>query len=547
MADTQTPEVPPIPQGLGDIDVASLMAKSDTINNSLDSSMSSLVSALNIGTQGAQTSQQGYQQEAEAQQTINTATMQAALKEKADDAKTAAMWGTNHSASSFVLAGLSDDITNMEGELNKRGKAITDKSSVSILDNPIDWFTNQLTLPADIAGYNSIASRLNASQDQAAELAARTQEGFKINAVLDANASTQLLDGQNRLALAKSVIAVGQSQQDLAKLGITGVDVSSKLSEEKFQNAVAIQSAQAEQQNLKINAVRTSFEALQAKATADYRDIMVAQKEDQDASNRDLQKKLDTVTATYGMNRISALEFRQMPNSQYKQMLESAVQDPAALNGLLGVNTAEALVKANALNLPLTPGQNLVRKNLIAIQTAAEQDPLYPKGRDLQEQAAFVQKAIETSVRAEANNIPAEGGIYSPPPLRTLLANPNVIDMGISKPLADIANKNPLLPTRADDVFATGVAQVVSGKESPEQVAMEINKLYDTSNILNTNAKGYNRWVLPTPTTFKTAVNPGIGWGTTRSVDMTDYGQVYNLLTRALISQNMNTYLNTAG
>lgn len=93
--------------------------------------------------------------------------------------------GTNLADASEIVSGLADTIRSEYAKKDAALQRIQEKQSVSILDNPLEYIFNQLTINDDIAAHNAANNRLSAAQDQLTKVNAltqattQTQEAFK--------------------------------------------------------------------------------------------------------------------------------------------------------------------------------------------------------------------------------------------------------------------------------------------------------------------------------------------------------------------------------
>ena len=259
------------------------------------------------------------------------------------------------------------------------------------------------------------------------------------------------------------------------------------------------------------------------------------------ASRIDLQKKLDTALAMNGLTPLTVDQFRALPDAKMKSFIADQIMDPNLQQGQYGYNATDAVRRVNAAEVPLPAGIDYVRNKLTNFMQSAitAVGPQVFKTLPLEDQNAKIQTSIQTSVQAERNNIPNEGGIFSPAPLSSTVKIPAVFATDIGKALMPLANGNPNYATKSQDVFATAALLIQQGKLTVGQASDQISQIYNAIAADVSNQRQYQRFHIAGPsaeTGFRQTVLTG-GFNSSTTIDMTKPGAVATTLQRMIYNQ----------
>lgn len=537
---------------------SSAMPDVDLVTNAFDAAHAQIASSLSdlageIGSASGATAKRntGIAQQTEAQQELNTIKEKSQMQIEARTKAEAGAFGTDPDASSYVVTALGGHIIQTENELSNLTDMMNDKMKVSFLDDPLQFVTNQFSLPFDQARAELLSGKVSQESATLHGLLQATSEAAQKNAAIDQSASEARLAATNKVLAGKAIQDVANSDFEMAKLGIQGISVKNAMNEQQFTNILQVNNAKNEALRLSLAQDAEMLHARQVDITASYRDIQekalnltVEQRNDQIAAINSLQKNLDRVTSMYGMRQIAAKDF--MSSSfppRMKEVVQQLMLDPNTEDGKMGFNATAALNRVNEINAPLTPGMNILRKKLIDLQNGVIAQPMTQqvwKTLAPEQRAALVQKGIEQEVLKEANNVPQTGGIYSPPPLRDVLTTPSLLQAapiltGKTSALPAIATTDPQHPLNANEVFKSALEAITTKQATVEQMGQEISRIYKTANALNAETQQYNRFALPALVdTHKTTLYTGTGWGGARVVDMASPIAVQSELIRSL-------------
>lgn len=528
----------------GGIDIAGIMQAVGNFTNSLSASASDLTRQVGLAGQAQKEVTQGAQDIASGQVDVNIANERAAIKLRQDNEAARAFFGADPANASSTLAQMTQLMTAGEKDIVQRQQMIQAKRDQSFLDDPLQWITDQITLPFDIAAANTKINALNQHADVIQKLQAQTTQAETINAAIDTGASAERLAGLNKQALGKAVLEEAQSRMQLAQLGIQAVNVRTAINRDQL-NAT-FQANDMIAKNLQLG-----IQATQAKNYGEYVGIMKTYRDEQalEAQNnlqarQEYQKKIDQFTTMFGLPKMTYEELQRLP-AQQKSLYETMINDPNLQYGLIpGYNVADRLIKLDATGFKLTPGLTILQNRLNEVKARAQQanagiwNTMKPD-----EKLMVIQKEYEQEVQTAKNNIKPEGGLFSPPPLSSVAKIPVISQMPLVKDMAPLA-QNPQYPTKADDFITNALKRITDKKSTPAMEADQIAAIYKAINADNLHTFQYNKmgftyW--PTSSFATTVHLPHMygGFGGTQTVDMANPAVVEGILTRLAISNKI--------
>lgn len=535
--------------------------------NSINGYISSLPSISGITQQNTA----GTNAIAAGQVAVNEAIAKAKAKEIGDNAAAAASFGLTPGASDGAIAKYSAAISDAEGALDAKRQEILGKQQQSFFENPIQWLFNQVALPYDIAEFHTLSSTASHKLDILKRMEEATLEQFKINAGVDQATASAVVDGQNKIALGQAQVAQAASGVQVAQLGISETSVRMTGTNEAFQASIAAHQAYISDLNVAINQsqldlnkkalddndARLLLETNAAKrqeeaavVSLERNQIALGNEQQSQLGRLDLDARLARAANVWKVAPITFNQLNLMSDGAVKRFWEAQIIDPDVQNGrapALGYDATDALAKSNAANAPLTPAINYYKDKLITIRDNVIAPQLYTwKSLSLDTQHAQIQTAIQNEVRKEVNNIPDQGGIFSPGSLRNTLAigqgPASLANTQIGAALSPAAKADPTLPTRAGMIIDTAINLINAGKLTIAQASKEINTIYTAIIQDNNEQRQYQLFRLnpldPQVNGFKTMVQFGNDWGSKAPVNMVSPAAVEALLTRSIIRQN---------
>lgn len=525
--------------------LAALNAASVKMNDNINASLIDAGKILDSANAANAQAQAATSEDAQAQVIINTVQMNARLKTQQRTASEAAFFGTDPDADTYMVKALGDDIRTTQADIMQRDKMINEKMNTSFFDDPISYIANQFSLPTDVASRNARVSQLEQREETLSKLNALTTEAGQKNMTIEQNITAATVNASNTKLLNAAIIANANSQKEIAQLGLTGINVRMAGNKQQFDAVVAGHNANVQEQGLSLQKAQFGLaqqrEAREAEAQKSRLELdtlikqsTIEDKQKKAESEALLQDKLNRATSTFSMAPITLNEFKLMSGKQ-RDKLEQMMMDPDVQNGRAGPTPAAALDTMSGLNIPGNPGLNMTRSKLIAIQVA-EKEKLGQMLHSMkpEEVQMKVNKGIEDTVKKEANNIPAVGGFYSPPPLQKVLTIPAVAATSLAQELA-VFGKDPQAATDANMIFR--VANDLAAKDPSKipQLANEIATIYAAINVDNNTTHQYNKLALPAlpSNQFKTQVQTGKGWSGAEVINMANKVNVEATLIRA--------------
>lgn len=524
------------------LDMATIMQNYGQAQAQIAASSSDLAEALATGKKGIQQEQQGSAAETTAAQAINTIKGAAAAKEQADNAAASASFGTNKDAASYVIGNLAAGVLAKEQDIQQRRDMISKKLDVGITDDPLQWMINQFTVPMDVYAANVKIAGVNQDLDVIHQLEQVTREQATTNAMNDQADASVLADRQNQVLAGQAQINLGKSQQQLAALGMQGVTLKDAQTRDQLSAMWQLNNAQNESERLKIS------EANQPLLQAQKEELILKNQQtlaDKQASDQD-KALLITGLQKFGamINQAPpSMEALKLMSPKQRDIWLNGASDPDVEQGRLpgaSIGPAQAFNEANDIGARLTPGMNDVRQKLgVIIDTNKGDNALGYSQLKPAEQIQLGNAAIKQAVQNQLKNIPTNDSFYSPMSLnRMITASPALANNPIVAQLAPIAAADDTYAANPNDMIKTAMTAVGSGKMTVAEASTSIAELYQTMSQQLNGIKQYSRFGLPNlgaDTGYKQSVFTGVGFGSSRVVDMTNAADVENILTRNMI------------
>lgn len=524
------------PDSNGGLDVDTLMNSFNLFSGSINASISDLANAVGQGNAAAKQAQQGIQQESEGTQELNTLKAATTAKLNADNAASAAAFGTNPNTDSYVLNSMGESILADEVDLQRRQAIIQQKADASFFDDPLSWVSNQFTLPMDVYGANVKEANIMHKLEVVKKLTESTTDAAVANAVSDQTDAEKAALIQNKIVAGAAQEKMSESAFKLANLTLSGLTIRDARDKAGFDAIYQLNNALAQKENFKLETRKTEAYIVQAEATSDMRNMQAEINRQNEEDKKSLQGKLDKATIVLGMSKIPINEFFKM-SGKLRTDLEYAMNNEDIQQGNAGPNTAVAIHTANDLNAPMTPGINTVRKIANNWMLEAHSDPLWSTFKPV-EQSIKEQEKVDAHVEAELANIHTVGGIYSPISTnKAITANPTIAAMPLSKELSPYAIANPNMPLKADDVFAAARSMIANGKLTPAAASQQISIIYQGMQMQLNSIHQYQRLQLPmlsAATGYKQSVYFGDGWRTSDIIDMANPVAIETALIRSM-------------
>lgn len=201
---------------------------------------------------------------ANAAQVKATAEFNETARQEATRREIAARIGTDATKPGWVIGQAADQIKQADAILAAESEQIRQKESVSFLQNPLGWISNQLTINENIANYNAAARAKNRAEETARQAEQLTQQSFQTNNALSSTATQTYLDAIN-------ILAAGQHKQTAltaalqgARWNMEGIMHASNASKERLQvlysaNTAVMQEKQFQNELARLRLATASF------------------------------------------------------------------------------------------------------------------------------------------------------------------------------------------------------------------------------------------------------------------------------------------------
>lgn len=526
-----------------------------TVQGNIASSAADLQQSKSMSLTGASQVGAGAAGQAQGQQGINAADFMTLLTRQQRDAQVYSMWGTTPGSPSATVAAIASRISSEEVDVGSRREALQKKLDANFLDNPIQWLSNQITMPFDEAALNNRIQGRNDDLEVLHQLAMRTQEGVAADAAASYTMSTGRLAAMDTVAAAGAQVKAGESQMQAASTMVGAASTGNTI-------AISPYTVLANQQRLALETDQEGYQkviAEQQNARANEQHIVqmdILNLNDVDlnkkvAAQTDLDARVRKLSAVTGANIVNYSQLTAMADGKQKQAILDMLWNPDIQQGmsLSVVGPAEAIDFANTMRLPLNPGQDLTRQKLTQDESAYIKSlgptakTLYTSQQLLINTNAYIKNKIQTELTA----IPSTGGYYSPPSLLTSLSLPGMKDNPLAAALSPLANPQVNIdknyPTDARDVTAAGMAMISSGAATPAQVADMTSKFYTTIMQMQDTTKGYRIFTLPTigdKGTFNATIPSEGMFSSYATHNLANKAEMETYFTRMAIKQKLN-------
>lgn len=566
MVDSNTTDAAPsLVPGSSAASISAYQALQRTIGDSAIDLTSALASAK--GAAGA--SAGGAALQAQGQIEVNKSEFANKVQKKADDAAAAAAVGMTPGAPSDLITTTLQEYQDNERDLNARGKMIKAKQNTSFSDDPLGFIAAQISLPFDITAYNTEIDTQDRRATTLAVLTKRFDDQSRINNTVDVNTSTTLLDGLNKIALGKAQEAAAASSLKVAELGINVANMRIAMSQQQFQGMLQIGQAVGAEQDRAFRTEEFSFRQQQDLRTEQtvqlQNENQRAQLQEKDRAQEGInliQQRINKVTNLLGLGPVSYYEYNADKNISDK--LAPFMISPDIQTEHYGPTVALATQQTQGFPLTKNGGADATRNWLTDKLTGynAAQAPMLNTMKP-EEKQALQNKELLTQVAAERNNIPISGGLYSAPPLSSVLTMRSLYNedgtprLSIMTDLIPLAATNKTQATDPNLIMRVATDRIAAGKMTVDQAAQEISTLYQAIGKDNSEIKQYARFRIPvlSPTTiglppvgksvvgFMQSVNSTGTFGGATPIDLMNATLVQNTLARMIASKKIGQQL----
>lgn len=456
--------------------------------------------------------------------------------------ESAAFFGVNPEASNSIIQAMAQDLVARSGELKVSGEAIAKKQSVGFMQDPFGWLINQFQLPFDVEQHQTKQAIFDSQAEALQKLGKLADEQIARNNAIDANTTAALSKLVAERALAKAQITAEDAKQKALQMGVQFGSVRLAATQQQFSNAIQLHNAAIAVQQLQLSRSTKELNEAMKKLQEKNLQLLIEAKEEDAASKKLLQENLDRATGILGMRHITHQEYKQLPQNVQRSLFD-VMSNPSIQQGRLGYDAVDAMETANNLNAPLTPATTEVKNKVNTWLAEFSANPLTAALKP-GERHTKGQEFVMAKLKAEANNIPDSGGLYSAASMHSLGKIPAVANTILWKStFAPQAAAQRTAPLKAQAVYDAALGLVLDNKMDLERAAGEIAIIYKSVTMDNNENRNYNRFALPMQNNYRTHINPGHGalFSSGKIVDMSNPTEVKNNLLRAIAATKLQT------
>lgn len=495
--------------------------------------------------------------------------MQSAANDAAvvENAKNAAVMGAQSKVAQFMQSTNFDDVqAQVAAQLSKRWEemqkldaVITEKESVSFLDNPIMWVGAQLSAQPDIARYNALVDSYNALESHKLQLDTMVDSTKKAalasmeTVTADSAAASARVAGVQFLQQANNA-QIKALQNDTATLQLLQAGDEKTLERQLQQRKLITDEEESAMRrnmyNLQMQEARMSIAAKAKQAK---------ESDSQDAFNADMLRMVNNAVSRNNGRQFKSIEeltfFYNNPANKEtfdKLLATGRAMDVAASNGgksavLLGDSIGDvadtlykvggSLKQAPAINAMIKKAYSEAMSGTATVVSEGKPVAIDPKQKGAL--AAYVNDQAAKKAKQDAKNVTAGGAdnIYYPPTVGELIAAVKSEDR-----LPVLYHKILKGDLKADSVitpqylFTRAASAVLNGDLKLEEAAQSIKSLSILAVQTNNAVRNYKAIGLPEQKTFTgTLENPGysLSLGDVR-VDGISYSDTINKLAKVV-------------
>lgn len=450
------------------------------------------------------------------------------LRKEGLNKASAAEFGTNREASSYILGELGSLQIDKAKEIIASAQDIHEKQNVGFSDNPLVWLVNQFSLGRQVSAHNSMVAESEIIGETIQKLQAQTIASVQVNNSINANTSADIMALNSQRLLAGAEKEAARARQEAAKANLHVASVRLAVGEEQFKNVLSLNRAQIDLQQLQISQANLALSQEERRER-----LKLLQEKHQ--SDEALQEDLNRATATLGYRTLTPAQFRNM-SGPLRNMIEGAMADPNIMQGRVAADPVLAAQLTSTYNLPLTPAKRDVVDWISHEMTAAQSGRADWQSLKPEQKHAIQLDAVRESIGRQMRNIPDQGGIFSAPPMMSLGDIPAVAATTLWKEsLAPLA-KNAMVPTSAQQIFSITGELVATGKMTLEQAAADVSTIYTAAVADNWHNRDYGTMSIKVPEQYRnsytTRLKMPATFGGDQAVDMANETAVRNIILR---------------
>lgn len=582
------------------VNVSDLMDAYTKFTGQVSDSKTDLDNVIQTAQDAAGSKISGAGQVAAGQSLVISAEGAAAAQLYSDNARAAATVGLTPGKPSQLVTDAISRYAASQTDLNNRYTNIQSKQDLNFGDDPLQWIINQVSLPFDMAAYNTAASSSERNLGVVRGLSEAFSEISKVNSVVDVADAATVASGKTQIAAGQASMIAGDAQLQLARMGLDGVNLRQSMDTATFAKMMDVYSADVAQQKLEIDrsnlvlsthrsanedvqlglsvaqgarsaeslklqqaeAARSEDRLAMDKTRAEYEkatnDYLSGEREKKVAGEAYLQDRLNDVSTVLGTKPIPVSTY--MTDPKIHDFYADLVASPDITKYRLGKDIPSAMEVAGKSPNTLPIGMQFTANILNDVNQAtikAGGTIWNSLGKDTQRQRS--QEAYNLYIKNSLANIPMTGNIFSPPSIagalgmKSLLLNPADPSKGYRNPLmneiAMLGTADPQRPLNGNDLFAIGYKRLQAGLDTPESFGKNFSDLYTATMADISITRQFSRFNVPmldpTTTGYRQTIQGigGFNFNGTRVVNQSKASEVTNAFIGYVASRNVSTGL----
>lgn len=400
-------------------------------------------------------------------------------------------------------------------------KNIADKKSTGMLDNPVEWLINQITLPSDVSKYNALAKVANATESEIGSITADTTNAataYKASAAtLSAATNAASLDALAQVA----TINAGKMQQATLGHNVDFFKALQSSNQQELSNAFQLFGAQNSNEHL-------ALQREQMEAVKEQRGWALAEREQKKEDLAQIAKIISIGMSAENKNAqpLSAeqIKFRRENGSAKQKADIERWYD----NGLLRTATGRynispdpvtsAIIVAQNVN-GLPPEMKSVEDAIKAVVSATKTE-VYEKETGVtklspEQQRALLGNNLKAKAAGDAANVEigGDGNIYSPLTLDKYLAAPTVANTKFAQTVIAQVVKAGQVNANVATVWAVADKMEAEGAITTEEKLQGMAEFYKSVRNINSGVRDYGRVAFPVQGTYNVVIPTSLSWG----------------------------------
>lgn len=541
------------------IDVAGILAQVQSQNAALQGAASSAQNIFDKISGQSDALAAAAQKAGEDKAAIITQKEQGNLDAQTATRAVAASYGGNPDDVSFIMTKLGSQMQDALAQREQAAQVINEKNQVSLLDDPLQWIMNKLSINDDIQRYNSA--------DTLYEDAVKGLDN--INTLNQTTAQGQLAIAKTRTA-ATVAASADQAQQeaniDVAKAKIQGllynaqgVETVMKFNQEQLSNAFQGQQLAISAGHLAVAQAGLALQRQEFSLKSQMWQESLNEKKKADATDAQMVNWYNQGAAALGMkpldsNKVLAMAKAGGPVSEtVRNVIVSGMQSDALGKPVIAETPGAAVRTLAATSSPLAK-TNAATKPIIEMLGNAYQTALSPQmvatlGVDKAKPATVdnaVNQVLKPVLQGMSSNIKMDDStnIYQAPTWQVLSQSKAVQDTPLyQKVLKPLVSGGGVTNTDPNQIMSLASVAIQNKQITLNDAVSGISTVFQAAAGINNETKDYLRFGLPPQSQYKTGISSTGTFGGSTVIDMTNQAAVANALTKIMRNKSASDIL----